>query len=134
MDDLEHSIVLFDGVCNLCNGSVNFLLDRDGADRFRFAALQSEAGESLLNEHDIDRKETDSIVLIENGAAFTRSTAALRIARGLGGFWALAYGFIVVPEFLRDAVYRLVARYRYTVFGKSDTCRIPTPDEAAKFI
>ncbi len=134
MDDTGHSVVLFDGVCNLCNGSVNFLLDRDKADRFRFAALQSETGERLLEMHAIDPDETDSIVLIENGSAYTRSTAALKIARGLGGIWACAYVFMFVPSFLRDAVYRIVARYRYRVFGRSDTCRIPTPDEAARFI
>ena len=109
-------------------------MDHDNRDCFRFAALQSETGEALLEQYGIDRAVTDSIVLIENGQAYTHSTAALRIGRSLGGIWAMGYVFMIVPKFLRDAVYRLIASNRYRMFGKTDTCRIPTPEEANKFI
>ena len=134
MHDSGHAIVLFDGVCNLCNSSVNLILERDRNDYFRFGALQSDAGERLIEEFGIDRAETDSVILIEEGDVHVYSTAALRIARSLSGAWPLAYAFIVVPRFLRDAVYKIVARNRYKWFGKQDLCRVPTPEEAAKFI
>jgi len=134
MDGSNHSIILFDGVCNLCNGSVNFIMDRDTEDEFRFGALQSDAGQRLLDIHQIDRATTDSVILIEDNKPYTYSSAALRIARKLGGIWSIAYVFIVVPRILRDPLYKLVARNRYRMFGKSDVCRIPTPETAIKFI
>jgi predicted DCC family thiol-disulfide oxidoreductase YuxK len=130
----DQSVVLFDGVCNLCNSSVNFLLDRDKNDHFRFGSLQSKEGEALLNEYSIDREDTESVILIENGKAFAYSTAALRIARGLGGIWSLGYVFIVIPKFIRDPLYKLIAKNRYRMFGKREMCRMPTPEERAKFI
>lgn len=132
----ETAIVLFDGVCNLCNGSVQFILDRDRKERFRFASLQSEKGQAILTERgqSIPAGDPDSIVLVEGDAVYTHSTAALRIARHLSFPWFLGYAGIVWPRFLRDAVYRFIARNRYRWFGKTDQCRIPTPALRARMI
>ncbi|MDH3492076.1 MAG: thiol-disulfide oxidoreductase DCC family protein [Acidobacteriota bacterium] len=134
MENSEHAVVLFDGVCNLCNSSVNFIIERDSRDRFRFASLQSDFGREMLQKHSLDRDETDSVVLIENGTAFVYSTAALRIARRLDGLWPAAFGLVIVPVFVRDFFYKLIAKNRYRIFGKRDVCRMPTPDDARKFI
>lgn len=128
------AIILFDGVCNFCNNSVNFIIERDKENYFKFAPLQSEIGQKLLEEHNIDRTVTDSVVLIENGKAYVRTTAALRIARKLSGAWRLLYGFIIVPSFVRDVFYKLFARYRYKMFGKQEACMMPTPEIREKFL
>jgi len=128
------AIILFDGVCNFCNSSVNFIIERDRAGYFKFAPLQSEIGEKLLRENGIDRIETDSVVLIENGTVDTHSTAALKVARRLEGAWKWFYYLIFVPRFLRDAFYKLFARYRYKLFGKKDECMLPSPDVRARFL
>lgn len=128
------AIILFDGVCNFCNGSVNFIIERDREKYFKFAPLQSEIGQNLLSEYDIDKNVTDSVVLIENGKAYVRTTAALRIAKRLSGAWKLFYGFIIVPEFIRDVFYKLFAEYRYKIFGKKDACMMPTPEIRERFI
>lgn len=127
-------MVLFDGVCNLCNASVDFILERDSKSIFRFASLQSEAGQELLRRFRLPTEEHRSLVLVEGDRFFTRSSAALLIARRLDGFWPLLYAFIVVPRFLRDAVYDLFARNRYRWFGRRDTCRVPTPEERGRFL
>lgn len=126
-------IVLFDGVCNFCNGTVNFIIRHDPASHFRFAALQSEAGERLRREYDI-AEEIDSVILIEDGCAFTHSDAALRIARGLGGIWGLGYIFVFVPRIIRDGMYKLFASNRYRLFGRRDECMMPTPEVRERFL
>ena len=126
--------ILFDGVCNFCNGAVNFVIERDKAGYFKFAPLQSDVGERMRNEYSIDKLKTDSIVLVEDGRAFTHSTAALRIARRLDGVWPMSYVFMIIPRPLRDLGYRLFAKYRYRLFGKLDACMIPTPDVRARFL
>jgi predicted DCC family thiol-disulfide oxidoreductase YuxK len=131
---LNDAIVLFDGVCNLCNGSVTFIIKRDPERRLRFAALQSDSGRALLGKVGLPRDALDTLVLVEGGRAYTRSTAALRIARRLSGLWPLFYGLIVVPRPLRDLLYRAVARNRYRWFGKRDTCMLPTPDLQERFL
>lgn len=128
------AIVLFDGVCNFCDGSVNFIIEHDRAGYFKFAPLQTETGQALLAEHHIDNIETDSVILIENEKAYTHSSAALRIARKLDGVWSWLYFFIVVPRPIRDFFYRIFARYRYRLFGKKDACMMPTPDIQARFL
>jgi len=136
----KERIILFDGVCNMCNGAVRFIIKRDRRERFRFAALQSEAGQRLLAAAGVDGVGIDSVVLIEQEAAaprtraFVQSTAALRIACGLDGTWPLWYAFIVVPRPLRDLVYRFIARNRYRWFGKRDACMLPTPELRRRFI
>ncbi|MDT0554811.1 thiol-disulfide oxidoreductase DCC family protein [Patiriisocius hiemis] len=127
-------IILFDGVCNLCNSSVTFVIKRDAKDVFRFAALQEEPGQKLINQYGIDINKTDSIILIENNKAFTKSTAALRIARHLGGAYPLLYGFMIIPVFIRNWVYDYVAKNRYKWYGKKESCMIPTPELKSKFL
>ncbi|HMT08512.1 MAG TPA: DCC1-like thiol-disulfide oxidoreductase family protein [Pyrinomonadaceae bacterium] len=126
-------IVLFDGVCNFCNGAVNFIIDHDSEKRFVFAALQSETGVALAKEYFIP-KEVDSVILIEEGMAHMHSTAGLRIARGLGGIWSAAYVFIIVPAFIRDWVYKTFAKYRYRLFGRTEACMMPTAEVRERFI
>jgi len=128
------AIILFDGVCNFCNGSINFIIERDKAGYFKFAPLQSEIGEKLLQENGIDKAETDSIVLIEDGKVYTHSTAALRIARKLEGNWSWFYKLMIIPRFVRDGFYKLFAKYRYKMFGKQDACMLPTPEVRSRFL
>ncbi|MCI0573316.1 MAG: thiol-disulfide oxidoreductase DCC family protein [Myxococcaceae bacterium] len=128
-------VVLFDGVCNLCNGAVNFIIDRDPEARFRFASLQSPVGATLLERHGLKvQAEPESMVLLEGGHLYVRSTAALRIARHLRGAWRLLYVLLLVPRPLRDAAYRFIARHRYRWFGRTEACRVPTPALRARFL
>lgn len=129
-----NAIILFDGVCNLCNTSINFIIDRDKTRYFRFASLQSVAAKELLTGHTTNLARPDSVLLLENGKVYAHSTAALRIARKLAFPWSLFYPFIVLPAFLRDAVYKLVAKNRYNWFGKSETCRMPSPELKGLFL
>lgn len=128
------AIVLFDGVCNFCNSSVNLIIERDKAGYFMFAPLQSEIGEELIAKHGIDPAETDSVILVEDGKAYLHSTAALRIARRLGGIWSWGYALIVIPRPIRDLGYKLFARFRYRIFGRQDACMMPTPEVRARFL
>jgi len=137
-DDLSSpsdcAIVLFDGVCNLCNGAVNFIIDRDPAGYFRFAPLQSETAQEHLPPGTSPRDALGTIVLIEDGHTYVRSTAALRIARRLTSPWPLLYVFVAVPRPLRDTVYRWIAANRYRWFGRRDRCRVPTPELDDRFL
>ncbi|TXN35643.1 DUF393 domain-containing protein [Flagellimonas hymeniacidonis] len=128
-------IILFDGVCNLCNGVIQFVIKRDKKDTFRYAALQSEIGAQLIAERAIDTTKVDSIILIEPGVAyFTKSDAALEISKSFGGGWKLLSIFTWIPKSFRDVVYDLIARNRYKLFGRKDACMIPTPELQAKFL
>ncbi|MCL4693694.1 MAG: thiol-disulfide oxidoreductase DCC family protein [Candidatus Hydrogenedentes bacterium] len=131
---MEHPVLLFDGVCNLCNKAVQFIIKRDKDALFRFASLQSDAGQALLNQHDLPTEDFDTMVYLEGDSVYTRSTAGLRIARRLGGLWPLLYAFIVIPRPIRDAVYGVIVRNRYRWFGKRDDCMVPTPDLRARFL
>lgn len=128
-------IILFDGVCNLCNNAVTFIIERDKKDIFRFASLQSEIGKKLIAERGLDPNELDSIVLIEPGVAYYRkSTAALEISRDLSGGYSLLKNFLFIPDSLRDAIYDFVANNRYKWYGKKESCMIPTPELKSKFL
>lgn len=129
-------IVLFDGVCNFCNSSVQFILKRDPKALFRFAALQSEQGQAILKKHHLATSDFDSIVLVReaDGTLYQRSSAALHIAKQLSGAWPLLYSFIIVPPFIRDAVYNFIAKRRYRWFGQRDACMLPTPEQRARFL
>ena len=128
-------VILFDGVCNLCNGFVQFVIARDPRAQFAFASLQSKAAARLLSKRPRWTESTpDSIVLIDGGTVYRESSAVLRIARGLGFPWALAYAAMAVPPPLRDWVYRWVARHRYRWFGRREVCMIPTPELRARFL
>lgn len=126
-------VVIFDGVCNLCNGAVDYLIRRDRHERLMFTANQDAAGQDLLAAWP-EAAAMDTMYLWENGELYDRSTAVLRIARHLPLPERLAYGFIVVPRPIRDALYKLIAANRYRWFGKKDTCRIPTPEERSRFL
>ena len=127
-------ILLFDGVCNLCNGSVQWVIARDPAARFRFASLQSDAGRALLAAHGLPQGDMDTVVLVDGASHFTKSDAALETMRRLGGAWRLGGLLRLVPRALRDAVYDWVARNRYARWGKRDECWIPTPELRARFL
>ena len=131
----DKKVILFDGVCNLCNGAIQFVIKRDNQDKFRYAALQSEIGEGLIRERGIDTTKVDSIILIEPGVAYyTKSDAALRIGQDFGGLWKALTIFTWIPRPIRDGIYDLIARNRYRWFGRKDQCMIPTPELQAKFL
>ena len=134
LNEADQAAVLFDGVCNLCNGSVQFIIAHDPAAHFRFAALESEAARRLLGECALSGPLPDSVALIETGHVYTRSAAALRIARRLAFPWPLLYAFIIVPRPLRDMIYDLIARNRYRWFGKRDACMVPTRELRTRFL
>ena len=134
MNETYHPVILFDGVCNLCNSSVQFVIKHDTKKIFRFASLQSVAGEKLLTQYHLSKANYTSFILIVKGRAYTRSTAALKVAQKLSGAWKLLYVFIVIPPFIRNAVYDLIARNRYKWFGKKDSCMIPSPELKARFL
>lgn len=131
---MGYSVILFDGVCNLCNAAVDFVIERDPAGRFRFAALQSDAGRRLQRDYGLGSIDAKSVLLIDSGRVFARSTAALRIASRLGPPWSLMTVFLLVPVPVRDWLYGFVARRRYRWFGRRSTCRLPSPDELARFL
>lgn len=133
MDSANNAIILFDGVCNLCNGFVQFVIRNDRSGYFCFAALQSESGRNVLQQVSFLDYTIDSVVLVENGKFYVRSTAALKIMRRLGGFWPLTYAAIILPVFLRDFIYKLIARNRYR-FGKQESCMLPTPELKMRFL
>lgn len=130
----SHGIILFDGVCGFCNSTVNFVIERAAPSYYKFAPLQSNAGKVLLGKYFTDADKINSFVLIENGAAYIKSTAALRVARQLGGFYSLLYVFIVVPHVLRDVFYDALAKNRYRLFGKKDSCALPTSELRQRFL
>lgn len=130
---MHGDIVLFDGVCNLCNNSVQFILKRDPEARYRFCSLQSDIGRELVGKHGLSQ-DLNSIVLIENDKSYTKSTAALKISRNLKGFWKLLSILLIVPKPLRDFFYDIIAGNRYRWFGKQDSCMLPSPEYKDRFI
>ena len=130
----KNKIVLFDGVCNLCNNSVQFIIKRDKKKQFRFASLQGNYGQAFLKKYNLPSDTFNSFILLEDDKVYTRSTGALRMLRHLAGGWSLFYGFIILPKVIRDGVYNWVARNRYKWFGKRDECMIPTPELKERFL
>ena len=126
--------ILFDGVCNLCNGFVQFVIGRDPHANFRFAALSSAAAARLLLDSGVTAPIPDTIVLVQDGQVYFRSDAPLRIARGLTFPWPLAYGLVIVPRFMRDRVYDFVAARRYRWFGRRESCMVPTANLRDRFL
>lgn len=131
---MTRRIVLFDGICNLCNASVQFIIRHDSSVRFHFAALQSDYAKRVLSENGLNPDGLESILLSKEGKVYFRSDAALEIARELDGLWPLLYAFRIIPPFIRDMVYNGIARNRYRWFGKRDACMIPTPELRDRFI
>ncbi len=133
-DILPSRLVLFDGICNLCNASVLFIISHDPEAKFSFASLQSDAGQLALSRFKLPTADFDSFVYIRTGTVYQRSTAALYVLKDIGGLWKLMYVFMLVPRPLRDWVYDFIAHYRYRLFGKRESCMMPTPDLKKRFL
>ena len=131
---IQQPIIFFDGVCNLCNASVQFVIAHDKKDRFRFTALQGDYAKEILPQFNADLGKLNTILLLEDGKLYTKSSAALRVARKLNGLIPLLYAFLIVPKFIRDWVYDIIAKNRYRWWGRQESCWIPTPDLKSKFI
>lgn len=127
-------LILFDGVCNLCNASVNFIIDKDPKKTFQFASLQSQIGQEFLKKFEFPTEGFDTLILIKNNVCLTKSTAALHIAKELSFPYKLLYAFVILPQFIRDHIYSLVAKYRYVLFGKREVCRMPEPGIRDRFL
>jgi predicted DCC family thiol-disulfide oxidoreductase YuxK len=127
-------VIFFDGLCNLCNGAVQFTIKRDKQNLFRFASLHSDFAKEKLTPFNIAPENLDSFILLENDKVYLRSTAALRVAKKLNGLWPLLYAFIIVPPFIRDAIYNYIAKNRYKWFGKQESCWVPTPELKSRFL
>ncbi len=134
MKKMKQPLVLFDGICNLCTASVRFIIERDPRAKFTFAALQSQVGQTVMKKYEQDIPALSTILLIKDQKVYSRSAAVLHIARELKGAWPLLYGFIILPKFIRDAVYALIAKNRYKWFGKRKSCMVPTSDRRARFL
>ena len=128
------SVIFFDGLCNLCNGAVQFIIERDTNNVYHFASLQSDFAKNELSKFDIDTAQMNSFILLENGKIYQRSTAALRVSKKLRGLWPLLYIFIIIPPFIRDGFYDYIAKNRYKWFGKKESCWVPTPELKSKFL
>ncbi len=131
---MGQNILLFDGVCNLCNGTVQFILKRDKKARIYFASLQSEQGQALLQKFNLPTQTLSTVVYVRGEKCLIKSTAVLYILKDLGGWWQLLFSFIIVPRFLRDVVYSFIARNRYKWFGRQESCMMPTPDLKSRFL
>lgn len=130
----NHSIILFDGVCNFCNSAINFVLKQDRKGVFHFAPLQSEAGQKLLQQYRLPTEEFESFVLIDDGKVYKKSTASLRVLNKLPWYWKEAQILRIIPTVFRDAIYDFIARNRYKWFGKKGQCMIPTPEMRSRFL
>ena len=133
---ISNPIVFFDGVCNLCNGAVQFIIRKDPEGYFKFSSLQSSIAADLLAKagHPIKSDRMDSIILLENSRVYTRSDAVLQISKNLSGVWKFFYGFIIIPRPVRNAIYDWVASNRYKWFGRKDSCMVPTGDLISRFL
>jgi predicted DCC family thiol-disulfide oxidoreductase YuxK len=127
-------LILFDGVCNLCNATVQFVIKRDPSSTFKFGSLQSGIGQGIMKKYDLPTAELNSLVYIHNEQVFQHSSAALQIAKRLIWPWKSLYLFMVVPKFIRDGVYRFIARNRYSIFGKTESCMVPTAELKKRFL
>lgn len=132
--EVRNPVILFDGLCNLCSGAVNFIIRRDPSAKFRFAPAQSDAAKSLMARFDLSPEHSDSIVLVEGNHYFIKSTAALRICKKLKALWPLLYIFIIVPKPIRDYLYDIVANNRYGWFGKRKECMVPNISIEGRFL
>ncbi|MGN6401755.1 MAG: thiol-disulfide oxidoreductase DCC family protein [Flavisolibacter sp.] len=130
----DQPIILFDGVCNFCNGVVNFLIKQDKEKKLRFAALQSEAGKKILVQYGFPADYRQSFIFINKSKASRKSTAALKLSNQLPWYWKWMQIFWIVPKFLRDAVYEFVSKHRYEWFGKKNQCMVPTADTKSRFL
>jgi predicted DCC family thiol-disulfide oxidoreductase YuxK len=133
VNSMQHPVILYDGVCNLCNGIVQFVIKRDKKQLFKFASLQSAFGEAVLQKHHLSGTGFNSFILLQNGKVYTKSTGALMVAGQLSGAWSLLGLFRIIPSFIRDRFYDIIAKNRYKWFGKEDTCTVPSPELKIRF-
>ncbi|MDO8996647.1 MAG: thiol-disulfide oxidoreductase DCC family protein [Sediminibacterium sp.] len=126
-------VILFDGVCNLCNSSVQFVIKHDPKKKFRFASIQGDYGQQVLKQFHLPPDSLNSFILLKDNQIYTHSTGALKVAKQLSGAWPLLYVFIIIPPFIRNAVYQFIANNRYKWFGKKESCAIPSPELKALF-
>lgn len=134
MNKKHTDIILFDGFCHLCSGAVKFIIKNDRRAVFKFAALQSPVIQQLLKKHGLLNNTADTVVYFKEGKVYTKSTAALEVLKAMGWPWKVMYVFIVIPQPIRDFMYDLVARWRYRMFGKRNTCMTPTTNIRNRFI
>jgi predicted DCC family thiol-disulfide oxidoreductase YuxK len=134
MKTANHQILLFDGVCQFCNDTVQFIIRHDKQETFKFAALHSAIGQELLKKHSLPTNDLQSVVLIKNQSAYTRSTAELHIFLGLGGWWSILYLFVLMPRPIRDGIYNFIAKNRYKWFGKKEECMVPSQEIRKRFL
>ena len=136
MQDFDNTkpLLLFDGVCNLCNATVQFVIEHNSKANIQFAALQSETGQEILKKNDLATADFDTIVLVENDQIYTKSTAALRLSRHFDGFYRFLYLFIIIPSPLRNVIYSFISKNRYHWLGKEEACWLPTPDLKKRFV
>ena len=130
----RESILLFDGHCSLCNAAVDFVLKRDAKKKLLLASIQGSAGQKILKKYQLPPSYLDTLVLVEQGKVYLGSTAALRVARLLGGGWPLFYLLIIVPKGIRDRIYQWIGTHRYQWFGQKSSCRMPTASEKSRFL
>ncbi len=131
---MENNIILFDGVCNLCSGVVKFIIQRDKKKIFQFASLQSEIGQHFLKKFNLSTNDFNSFIFIDNEKHYIKSTAALKVCQKLGRFWYILYLFIIVPPFIRHFFYDIIAQNRYRLFGKTDSCLMPSQELKERFL
>jgi predicted DCC family thiol-disulfide oxidoreductase YuxK len=131
---MQESILLFDGHCSLCNAAVDFVLKRDPKKKLLLASIQGPAGQGMLKKYQLPPSYLDTLVVVEQGKVYLGSTAALRVARLLGGGWPLFYGLIIIPKGIRDRIYQWISEHRYQWFGRKATCRMPSASESAHFL
>ncbi len=134
MVGIENPVILFDGICNLCSGIVKFIIRRDRHEKFRFAALQSDRGLTIIKRYNIRPQTMTTFIFIQGDTWFVKSTAALQVFRAMGGIWKMLYIFILIPRPIRDFLYDIVAKTRYTLFGTRDSCMVPDSKVRSRFL
>ena len=130
----KYEIILFDGVCNFCNASINFVIDHDPEKHFKFAPLQSEIGQAILRKFNKNTEDFDSVILLKNNQLYQKSAAALEITKHLSGLWKYLSVFGILPAFFLNFFYDVIAKNRYKFFGKTEICRMPTPELKVRFL
>ncbi len=134
MTDSNYPIIYFDGVCNLCESSVQFIIQKNKKKNLKFASLQGTHGQQFLNENNFSTTQFDSLVFTENGKIYTRSSGALRITKHLKGLWILFFAFLIIPPFIRNPIYNYVAKNRYKWYGKKESCWLPSEELRKRFL
>lgn len=134
IEEINSPVILFDGVCNLCSNVVQFVIKRDKKNLYQFASLQSSFGQSVLKKYNLSGQYLNTFILLQKDKVYTKSTGALIVAKNLSGFWPALYIFILIPPFIRNFVYDIISKYRYTWFGKNEICWIPSPKLKSKFL